>query len=191
MTYMKHICAMGRGKSSEPMIRERRGDWDSGRFPDRDSERNAGMGSAPATNNPPSHVQGDSSPQHLTASGPIFAPELAAGRREDANAGIDHAVAIACRSSGVALPAAQPAGVSGVGDACENLLHRLEGWGKAYPERSFPEATPEQLQWLHETRPGLCDRISAGMGRHVARMIQSDITELRAAFLAARAAVNP
>ena len=86
---------------------------------------------------------------------------------------------------------AQPAGVSEVEDACENLLHRLEGWGKAYPERSFPEATPEQLQWLHETRPGLCDRISAGMGRHIARMIQSDITELRAAILAARAAVKP
>ena len=70
---VEHALA-GRGQISDPMIRERSGDWDSGRFPDRDSERNAGMGSAPATNNPPSHVQGDSSPQHLTASAPNFYP---------------------------------------------------------------------------------------------------------------------
>jgi hypothetical protein len=73
--------------------------------------------------------------------------------------------------------------VAGVGDHCDVLLNRLEGWGKAYPIDIFSEPTDEEREWLHATKPGLMDRVSASMGRHMARMIQSDLSELRVALV--------
>jgi hypothetical protein len=67
-------------------------------------------------------------------------------------------------------------------EVLDDLLHSLEGWGKAYPLDIFPEPTKEQRDWLHATRPGLMDRIGASMGRHMAACIAADIAKLRAAL---------
>jgi hypothetical protein len=63
-------------------------------------------------------------------------------------------------------------------DAIDNILQRLESWGKAYPTDIFREITDEDRNWLHETRPGLMDRIAAGMGRHMYSQIAKDIAAL-------------
>lgn len=49
----------------------------------------------------------------------------------------------------------------------DEVLHKLDSWCKAYPLDMFPEPDPADLKWLHETRRGLCDRISAHMGRNM------------------------
>lgn len=67
-------------------------------------------------------------------------------------------------------------------DAIDSILHKLEEWSKAYPVDVFPEPTERQRDWLHEASPGLMDRISACMGRHMAKMLSKDIASLRAAL---------
>lgn len=69
-----------------------------------------------------------------------------------------------------------------VGDACDDILNRLEGWASAYPLSVFPEPTKEQREWIHATAPGLMDRISASMGRHMAGCIADDLAKLKAAI---------
>lgn len=54
----------------------------------------------------------------------------------------------------------------------DEVLHRLDSWAQAYPIDLFPEPEDADLKWLHATKPGLCDRISASMGRHMARHMQ-------------------
>jgi len=70
-------------------------------------------------------------------------------------------------------------------DACDTLLHKLEGWDKAYPEDIFPELTTEEREWMQANKRGLVDRISASMGRHIARCIREDLAGIRAALDAA------
>jgi hypothetical protein len=67
-------------------------------------------------------------------------------------------------------------------DAIDNILNRLDQWGKAYPTSIFREITDEDREWLHRERPGLMDRIAAGMGRHMHKMIAQDIAALTAAL---------
>src|SRR5690606_33922344 len=55
------------------------------------------------------------------------------------------------------------------GGTVSELVERLDGFAKAYPESVFPPPTKEDRDWLHETRPGLQDRIAADMGRHFAQ----------------------
>lgn len=69
-----------------------------------------------------------------------------------------------------------------VRDACDDILNRLEGWASAYPLTAFPEPTKEQREWIHATAPGLMDRISASMGRHMAGCIAEDLAKLKAAL---------
>lgn len=66
-------------------------------------------------------------------------------------------------------------------DAFTCLISKCEYWGKAYPANIFSEPTKEALEWLHATRPGLIDCISASMGRHMAGLIASDVAKLREA----------
>jgi len=49
----------------------------------------------------------------------------------------------------------------------DDLADDLDSWCRAYPTTIFPEPEPDALKWLHETKPGLCDRIGASMGRHM------------------------
>ena len=72
-------------------------------------------------------------------------------------------------------------------DVADTIMHRLEGWDRAYPTDIFREVTDAEMKWLHETRPGLIDRISAGMGRHMAGCIREDLATLRAAIAAMQA----
>jgi hypothetical protein len=44
----------------------------------------------------------------------------------------------------------------------------------------FREVADDEREWLHATRPGLMDRISASMGRHVAACIAEDLAAIRA-----------
>ena len=69
-----------------------------------------------------------------------------------------------------------------VQDACDEILNRLEGWSKAYPEDIFHEPTKAEREWLHATKPGLMDCIAASMGRHMSKMIASDLAALQAAI---------
>jgi hypothetical protein len=69
-----------------------------------------------------------------------------------------------------------------VRDACDDILNRLEGWASAYPLTVFPEPTKEQREWIHATAPGLMDRISASMGRHMAGCIADDLAKLKASL---------
>lgn len=64
----------------------------------------------------------------------------------------------------------------------DEILNKLEGWGKAYPVDIFHEPTKEERDWLHATKPGLMDCIAASMGRHMAKCIEQDIAALRAAI---------
>ena len=64
-------------------------------------------------------------------------------------------------------------------DAADGVLNRLEGWAKAYPVDIFSEVTDDECDWLHATKPGLIDRISARMGRHMAACIAEDVAKLR------------
>ena len=75
--------------------------------------------------------------------------------------------------------------VGAVGDACDTLLHKMEGWDKAYPEDIFPELTAEERDWMQANKRGFIDRISASMGRHIARCIREDLAGIRAALDAA------
>lgn len=68
--------------------------------------------------------------------------------------------------------------------AIDSILNQLESWGKAYPTDIFREITDEDREWLHSTRPGLMDRIAAGMGRHMHKMIEKDIAALSTALRA-------
>jgi hypothetical protein len=81
-----------------------------------------------------------------------------------------------------ALDATEGEGRDAAEDAIDTLLNRLDGWDKAYPTDIFREVSDEEVNWLHTTKPGLCDRISAGMGRHIAKRIREDLTALRAAI---------
>lgn len=67
-------------------------------------------------------------------------------------------------------------------DVAEDIVHRLDGWDRAYPVSMFSEVTEAEREWLHTTRRGLLDRISAGMGRHIAGCIRGDIAKLREAL---------
>jgi hypothetical protein len=71
----------------------------------------------------------------------------------------------------------------------DDLADTLESWSRSYPLRMFPEPEPADLTWLHETKPGLCDRISASMGRHMAKHMSDAVTTMRT-FINARAADN-
>ena len=53
----------------------------------------------------------------------------------------------------------------------DTLLERVQQFAAAYPESMFPEITEEERTWLIKTRPGLLDRISASMGRHMAKAL--------------------
>lgn len=87
-----------------------------------------------------------------------------------------------------ATPPAQAAeAVERAMDVADTIINRLEGWDRAYPTDIFREVTDEESKWLHETRPGLIDRISAGMGRHMAGCIREDLATLRAAIAAMQA----
>lgn len=82
-----------------------------------------------------------------------------------------------------AAPAAPAAVVDdATQDAIDSILHKLEEWSKAYPLDVFPEPTEKQRDWLHEGSPGLMDRVSASMGRHMSRMLTRDIAALRTAL---------
>lgn len=85
------------------------------------------------------------------------------------------------------LTSEQPeAGVpDGWRDAADDILHKLAEWSRAYPEDVFPEPSKEDREWLHATRRGLMDRISASMGRHMVRLIERDLASLKAALAAA------
>jgi hypothetical protein len=63
--------------------------------------------------------------------------------------------------------------------AVESFRGSLNSWIMAYPEQCFSEPEPEELFWLRDAKPGLLDRISASMGRHVAKCL---ITDFDAAF---------
>lgn len=54
-------------------------------------------------------------------------------------------------------------------DELDDLLAKLDAWCRAYPEDVFPPPNPADLEWLHATKPGLCDEISASMGRHMVK----------------------
>src|SRR5690606_30499403 len=77
-----------------------------------------------------------------------------------------------------------------VQDACDEILNRLEGWSKAYPEDIFHEPTKAEREWLHATKPGLMDCIAASMGRHMSKMIAADLAKLRAALSGVSAPVR-
>lgn len=71
-------------------------------------------------------------------------------------------------------------------ESIEGLRDELAQWCEAYPTDLFPEPDPAALKWLHDTRPGLCDEISAKMGRHMVARIRPMLDNLRAALTAAR-----
>jgi hypothetical protein len=48
---------------------------------------------------------------------------------------------------------------------------------RAYPEDIFPEPTKEQIDEVHSKHPGVVDRISASMGRHLAGLIRRKLEE--------------
>ena len=63
----------------------------------------------------------------------------------------------------------------------DDLLERLRGFGKAYPESVFVPLTSEQRKRLHEKEPGLQDCIAADMARHlVERAISPAADEIEA-----------
>ena len=68
-------------------------------------------------------------------------------------------------------------------EAIDNILNRLDQWGKAYPLDLFPEPSKEERDWLRTSgRPGLMEKVAASMGRHVHKMIAKDIADLTAAL---------
>ena len=76
----------------------------------------------------------------------------------------------------------------------DDLLERLRGFEKAYPESVFVPPTREQRKRLHEKEPGLQDCIAADMARHlVERAITpaaDEIESLRAEVSRLRAAIE-
>ena len=76
--------------------------------------------------------------------------------------------------SGVSAPVVDET----VQDACDDILHKLEGWAEAYPECAFGPVTDAE----REKHGSLISRASASMGRHIARVIEGDIAKLRAAL---------
>ena len=52
----------------------------------------------------------------------------------------------------------------------DDLLERLRGFEKAYPESVFVSLTRGQRKRLHEKEPGLQDCIAADMARHLIEM---------------------
>jgi len=112
----------------------------------------------------------------------IYGPEYTSITPTDIDA-LDHA--IAHLSSRLEAGEDFEAKVERGADACDTLLHKLEGWDKAYPEDIFPELTTEEREWMQANKRGLVDRISASMGRHIARCIREDLAGIRAALDAA------
>lgn len=66
--------------------------------------------------------------------------------------------------------------------AVESFRGSLNSWIMAYPEQCFSEPQPEELFWLRDAKPGLLDRISASMGRHVAKCLIADFDTAFANF---------
>jgi hypothetical protein len=50
----------------------------------------------------------------------------------------------------------------------EDTLHHFRQWAAAYPEEVFPGPTDAEIVAVTEAFPGLVDRLSAAMGRHIA-----------------------
>lgn len=75
-------------------------------------------------------------------------------------------------------------------DEMEETLHDLDQWCRAYPLNAFPDPDPADLKWLHETRPGLCDRISAKMGRHMVVHMRRMADAFRGYVASAKAAAR-
>lgn len=61
----------------------------------------------------------------------------------------------------------------------EDVFNRLDAWSEAYPIEVFSPLKDEERTWLHETRPGLMDRIAASMGRHIGRQVKHYTDQLR------------
>jgi len=69
----------------------------------------------------------------------------------------------------------------------DDLLERLRGFEKAYPESVFVPPTREQRKRLHEKEPGLQDCIAADMARH---LVERAITPAADEIEALRAELN-
>ncbi len=80
----------------------------------------------------------------------------------------------------------QPEARGVVDDRIESILHKLNEWSRAYPEDIFREPSKDEREWLHATKPGLMDRVSASMGRHMVRLIRDDLRALTAALTGER-----
>lgn len=80
----------------------------------------------------------------------------------------------------------QPEARGVVDDRVESILHKLNEWSRAYPEDIFREPSKEEREWLHTKKPGLMDRVSASMGRHMVRLIRDDLAALTAALTGER-----
>lgn len=69
-----------------------------------------------------------------------------------------------------------------------DLEYALRGFGKAYPEEIFVPLTKAERQLLQEKHPGLIDRISGAMGRHMAQFTVQAADQIGALRLRLKAA---
>ena len=62
-------------------------------------------------------------------------------------------------------------------EALENITHLIDQFNKAYPEDIFEPITKAEREWLRKKQFGLLDRISAGMGRHISKVLKEALKE--------------
>jgi len=58
-----------------------------------------------------------------------------------------------------------------------NILDILNEIEAAYPEDIFPDTTQEERDPVIKQHPGLIDRVSAGMGRHLVKLIREKLKD--------------
>lgn len=64
-------------------------------------------------------------------------------------------------------------------DRFAEILHRLDSWCQAYPEDVFTPTTHEEIQAVAAAFPGMVDRISASMGRHMVKHMREMADTIR------------
>lgn len=64
----------------------------------------------------------------------------------------------------------------------EDVIHSLRLWNEAYPLEMFPKLKEADRAQIVKAFPGCIDRISADMGRHIARQMQLMADELEKAL---------
>lgn len=99
---------------------------------------------------------------------PEFAREMANARDR-----------LAARRKAPQAPGADTPGGRG-DDRLAEILHRLDSWSQAYLEDVFTPTTHDEIQAVAAAFPGMVDRISASMGRHMVKHMREMADVIRA-----------